>query len=452
MRLPVHPILLAALCLAPVPGWSQARTETSSKPAHLPLVAIMPLKTQGIDENSSAIVTDALGTEILRTGAFRVMERSQMDRILKEQGFQQSGACDGAECAVEMGKLLAIDRMVVGSVGKLGSSWTVSARLVDVATGEVLGSSMRMKQGDIEVVATDLLPPLVRDLVVGTKGNAPAPTPVVATAPVPAPTPVATPAPVTRPQPAAEPSPSHEDNPPEIDPATGWKKRKFRLALGGSLAYVGATANTSSTSSDVAVSTESGGGIDFDVRGLWTVHDRLELGAGLGFGGIGFALKFDTSALLASSSGKQIDGFRYDVTVVTTDLSLYAGWKVLPKLTVGAEYLLRVPVGGTAKLSATHSGETVGSTIDQPVELASSTITQEQYDSTFYVHRISYLGLRVAWQPLYRLLLDASIRASLNGVLADYEADGSGSYKLKDAVRTDNVTLTEFALGVHFLF
>ena len=130
----------------------------------LPLVAVMPLTAQGVDEASALVVTDALSDELMRDGKVRVMERSQMEKLLKEQGFQQSGVCEGTDCALVMGKLLAIDRMVVGSLGKLGESYTLSVRSVDVATGEVLGSARRMRKGAIDDVIADLLPLVTKDL------------------------------------------------------------------------------------------------------------------------------------------------------------------------------------------------------------------------------------------------------------------------------------------------
>jgi len=131
----------------------------------LPLVAVMPLAPQGVDAASALVVTDALSDQLLREGQVRVMERSQMQKILNEQGFQQSGICDGGECALAVGKLLSIDRMVVGSLGKLGESYTLSVRVVDVATGEVLGSARRMRKGAIDDVIADLLPLVTKDLV-----------------------------------------------------------------------------------------------------------------------------------------------------------------------------------------------------------------------------------------------------------------------------------------------
>lgn len=128
------------------------------------IVAVMPLTPNGVDTASALVLTDALSDELIRGGKVRVMERSQVDKILAEQGFQQSGACDGSECAVQMGRLLGIDRMVVGSVGRIGAAYVLTVRGVDVGTGEVLASVRRQQVGALENVLTQLLPPLSSEL------------------------------------------------------------------------------------------------------------------------------------------------------------------------------------------------------------------------------------------------------------------------------------------------
>lgn len=124
----------------------------------LPLVAVMPLSSQGVDTTVSQIVTDGLSDELLKTGKMRVMERLQMRKILAEQDFQQSGACDGSECAVEVGKLLSVSKIVVGSLGKIGGSYSLTARFVDVKTGEVQSSVRKTWRGEIDEALFSVLP------------------------------------------------------------------------------------------------------------------------------------------------------------------------------------------------------------------------------------------------------------------------------------------------------
>ncbi|MEN9353767.1 MAG: hypothetical protein RL318_1092, partial [Fibrobacterota bacterium] len=191
--------LLLALVLTMACTGFAAKPAVKVKSSKIPLVAVVPLTGAGIDEATSLVVTDALSHELIQSGEVRVMERSQMEQILKERGFQQSGACTGSDCVIEMGKLLSIDKMVVGSVGKLGSSHTISVRVVDVATGEVLGSARRAQKGEIDDLMIGVMPELVAELVAATQGKKPVPRkedpPVAAVASAPQPVVVAKPAP-----------------------------------------------------------------------------------------------------------------------------------------------------------------------------------------------------------------------------------------------------------------
>jgi curli biogenesis system outer membrane secretion channel CsgG len=90
-----------------------------------------------------------LRDEILKKGVYNVLERGLMDDVLKEQGFQQSG-CVTSECAVEVGNMLGVQQMIGGSIGKVGNMYTVSARIIDVGTGEVLKSANYDLIGEIE--------------------------------------------------------------------------------------------------------------------------------------------------------------------------------------------------------------------------------------------------------------------------------------------------------------
>jgi len=161
MRTSASILLAAGLCLAaPKPV-----------PEKLPQVAIMPLESKGVTAQEADLVTDALASRLQNSGKFSVMERSQMNQILKEQAFQASGACDNSGCAVEMGKLLSVDRIVVGSVGKIGEAWALNLRLVKVQTGEVVKSASGKQKGKLAEAQESLVKDVVAELT-GTKSNA----------------------------------------------------------------------------------------------------------------------------------------------------------------------------------------------------------------------------------------------------------------------------------------
>lgn len=147
--------VLAVLVGASVSGGSSSK---------LPLLAVGRLQAIKVDSSEVEVLQESMTSALIGTRRVRVMERAQVDRILSEQGFQESGACDVASCAVKAGQLLGVDRIVVGSVGRVGRTTTLNLRSVDVASGEILGSSTRTVQGDLEAVI-GILPQSASELV-----------------------------------------------------------------------------------------------------------------------------------------------------------------------------------------------------------------------------------------------------------------------------------------------
>ena len=131
-------------------------------------VAILDFEGRGISEMEAATLTDRLMSEMVTTDAVIMVERNQMNEILNEQGFQQSG-CTTAECAAEVGALLGVQNMVSGSFGKLGNTYTIDSKMFSVETGATIRSVSKTYKGEvdgllpvIEVVAwelTGLTPP-----------------------------------------------------------------------------------------------------------------------------------------------------------------------------------------------------------------------------------------------------------------------------------------------------
>jgi len=110
---------------------------------------------EGIGVSETEMIAGRLETELIRRGAFVVLERRRMDDILVEQGMQQSGACDTESCEVKMGQLLGVDKVLTGSLGKVGAVYSLNVKLLDVATGKILESQAVDVEGDLSRVLTE---------------------------------------------------------------------------------------------------------------------------------------------------------------------------------------------------------------------------------------------------------------------------------------------------------
>ncbi len=119
----------------------------------LPQIAVIPVQgDQDLTPQQLAFITGQLSAELVKTKAFTVLDRGQMDFILKEQGFQQSGACNNSECQVQMGQLLGVENIVAGALVRFGSKYALRADYIDVASGKVVQSVDQDESGELEDV------------------------------------------------------------------------------------------------------------------------------------------------------------------------------------------------------------------------------------------------------------------------------------------------------------
>lgn len=123
----------------------------------------------GSNQDVGKGISDLLINQLVNDGSYRVIERSALDKILKEQNFSNSDRANTATAA-KIGALLGADTIIVGDVtqfgrddknfgaGGVGGHWgtyglgglglkkakavvEVTARIVDVNTGEILAST-----------------------------------------------------------------------------------------------------------------------------------------------------------------------------------------------------------------------------------------------------------------------------------------------------------------------
>lgn len=112
-------------------------------------VAVLDLEGRGISAIEAATLTDRMRSELVKTGSVTMVERGQMQSILSEQDFQMTG-CTSDECAVEIGQLLGVTLMIAGSIGKIGNTYTVDVRTINIGTGQIQSTMTRDYRGEID--------------------------------------------------------------------------------------------------------------------------------------------------------------------------------------------------------------------------------------------------------------------------------------------------------------
>ena len=120
-----------------------------------PTVAILDFEGQGVSDGEVQTLSERMRTEIGNTNAVRLIERKAVEKIMQEQGLQQSG-CTSDECAAEVGQLLGVQFMISGSIGKMGKSYTIDCKMFSVETGETVRSKNATHDGDISGLLTEM--------------------------------------------------------------------------------------------------------------------------------------------------------------------------------------------------------------------------------------------------------------------------------------------------------
>ena len=105
----------------------------------VPSIAVADFDSIGCDASVGTAVAEIIRTEMAGGEGLRVIERSRLEDVMAEQALATSGAVDERD-AVQLGALLGADFIGVGSVSLLGDTYTVSGRIVAVATGEVVAA------------------------------------------------------------------------------------------------------------------------------------------------------------------------------------------------------------------------------------------------------------------------------------------------------------------------
>jgi TolB-like protein len=105
-------------------------------------VAVMPFKDlSGASSSIGEAIRETVTTDLKEVSGLRVIERSNIDKILSEQNLQAKKTDLDPLSTVKVGKLLGASLIVAGAYQKASSSVRLTARFVDVETGEIRGTA-----------------------------------------------------------------------------------------------------------------------------------------------------------------------------------------------------------------------------------------------------------------------------------------------------------------------
>jgi len=100
--------------------------------------ALLDLDNLGVEADVSRAISDQLNNRLATNPAVNLVERRRIQALLKEQEFQHTGRTDPS-MAVQLARVLNVQKLVMGSLSRLGTTMTITTSLVDVETGRIDG-------------------------------------------------------------------------------------------------------------------------------------------------------------------------------------------------------------------------------------------------------------------------------------------------------------------------
>jgi TolB-like protein len=123
--------------------------------AALPKVAVLDaVLPSSIEKSVSIGVTEKISEELVNSGRYTVLDRTTVGQSLKEIEFQMSGLVNDSDikkAGDQLGSRLGASYVVVAQVTKMGGTYFISAKLIDVKTGEIVAQASDEGQGDVAV-------------------------------------------------------------------------------------------------------------------------------------------------------------------------------------------------------------------------------------------------------------------------------------------------------------
>lgn len=152
-------ILLAATALGSSPADGMKKK---------PTVAILTLEPAvGVSAATARVLTDHLVEEVRTAKTFSLVTSSQeVESLLGFERQKQLADCSEISCMAELAGALGVEFILVGSLSKLGLSYLMNIKLLDVRTARTLSSLSKRVQGDTEEVLLDAIRPMVQQLLV----------------------------------------------------------------------------------------------------------------------------------------------------------------------------------------------------------------------------------------------------------------------------------------------
>ncbi len=106
------------------------------------VVRFKTLNTKAQDIALGDLISETFTTALVNSKAYKIIERAQLDKVIKELEMSQTGFIDTTD-AVAIGKMVNADAIITGSVALLAGQLQLNARIIEIESAYVISAETR---------------------------------------------------------------------------------------------------------------------------------------------------------------------------------------------------------------------------------------------------------------------------------------------------------------------
>ena len=112
-------------------------------------VAVLKFDAKGLTPVELDVLVSRFRVALNATDKFNVLEREKIKEILMEQNLQQSELAESSEGNVKLGKILGVQEIITGDIGKIEDTYTINIRRINVETSKIVQTASADYKGKV---------------------------------------------------------------------------------------------------------------------------------------------------------------------------------------------------------------------------------------------------------------------------------------------------------------
>ena len=115
-------------------------------------LAVLDVKTTGVDESLGPVLTEVLSTALANNPGITVIAGSDIKAMLDFEASRALFSCEESACVAEMGGALGVDGIVITQVAKVGDTYVINLKLLNVLEARTEARISKTAQGKVDLL------------------------------------------------------------------------------------------------------------------------------------------------------------------------------------------------------------------------------------------------------------------------------------------------------------